>query len=136
MAKLTGRVVYIYPTQVIKSKATGNDFQKRDFVIAMQYFDRDTGESTVDETNTPLLTITGDRCQQLDDVRVGQMVTVTYGIRGRRYRDSDNKERIITDINVSSVVPIRSSSSVAVQQASSQSREDPAQENEADDLPF
>lgn len=106
MAKITGQVVYVYPTQQLQSKTTGNQFTKRDFVIAVQTFDRDTGEPTIDTENTPQLTITGDRCSQLDNIQKGQMVSVSYSLRGRRYRGDDNKERIITDINVSSVTPI------------------------------
>ena len=102
MAKLTGKILYIYPTQQLVSKS-GNSFTKRDFVLAMQSFDRDTGEPTIDEENTPMFTLTGDRCSQLDNIQKGQIVTVDFYVRGRRYRDENNKERIITDINVTSV---------------------------------
>lgn len=105
MAKLTGKVLYIYHTQQLTSKS-GNTFNKRDFVIAMQSFDRDTGEPTIDESNTPLLSLTNDRCAQLDNIKVGQIVGVDFYLRGRRYRDENNKEKIITDINVTSVRPI------------------------------
>lgn len=104
MAKITGKIICIYPTQQLQSKS-GNAFYKRDFVIAVQSFDRDTGEPAIDESNTPLLSLTNDRCTQLDSVRVGHIVTVDFYIRGRRYRDDSNKEKIITDINVTSVRP-------------------------------
>lgn len=52
MATIKGRMVYIYPTQQLTSKS-GNAFQKRDFVFAVQRFDPDTGEVSVDEDNTP-----------------------------------------------------------------------------------
>lgn len=61
MAKITGKILYIYPTQQLTSKS-GNTFTKRDFVLAVQSFDRDTGEPTIDEGNTPLLSLTNDRC--------------------------------------------------------------------------
>lgn len=102
MAKITGKLIYIYPTQQLTSKS-GNVFTKRDFVIAVQSFDRDTGEPTIDSENTPMLTLTGDRCSQLDSIHKDQIVTVDFYIRGRRYRDENNKEKIITDINVTSV---------------------------------
>ncbi len=104
MAKLTGKVLYIYPTQQLTAKS-GNAFTKRDFVIAVQSFDRDTGEPTIDTENTPQLSLTNDRCSQLDNIAVGQIVTVDFYLRGRRYRDEQNKEKIITDINVTSVRP-------------------------------
>lgn len=102
MAKITGKIIYVYPTEQMVSKS-GNAFQKRDFVIAVQSFDRDTGEPTIDEDNTPQLTLTGDRCPQLDNITPGQIVTVDFYLRGRRYRDQNNKERILTDVNVTSV---------------------------------
>lgn len=102
MAKISGRIVYIYPTVQLQSKS-GNAFLKRDFVIAVQSFDRDTGEPTIDEDNIPLLSLTGDRCSQLDAIKKGDIVTVDFYLRGRRYRGDDNRERIITDINVTAV---------------------------------
>lgn len=102
MAKITGKVLYIYPAQQLTSKS-GNAFSKRDFVLAVQRFDPDTGEATIDDTNTPQLTLTGDRSSQLDNVKQGDIVTVDFYLRGRRYRDESNKEKIITDINVTSV---------------------------------
>lgn len=102
MAKITGKVLYIYPAQQLTSKS-GNAFSKRDFVIAAQRFDPDTGEATIDDTNTPQLTLTGDRSSQLDNIKQGDIVTVDFYLRGRRFRGEDNKEKIITDINVTSV---------------------------------
>lgn len=52
MATIKGRMVYIYPTQQLTSKS-GNAFQKRDFVFAVQRFDPDTGEVSVDEAQHP-----------------------------------------------------------------------------------
>ena len=74
MAKLTGKVLFIYPTQQLTAKS-GNAFSKRDFVLAVQSFDRDTGEPTIDTENTPQLSLTNDRCSQLDNIAVGQIVT-------------------------------------------------------------
>lgn len=138
MAKITGQVVYVHPTQQLQSKTTGNQFTKRDFVIAVQTFDRDTGEPTIDAENTPQLTITGDRCSQLDNISVGQIVSVTYALRGRRYRGDDNKERIITDINVSSVTPIGEQRQRPPQPAQQpvQAAQEENKEDKIDDLPF
>lgn len=138
MAKITGQVVYVYPTQQLQSKTTGNQFTKRDFVIAVQTFDRDTGEPTIDAENTPQLTITGDRCSQLDNISVGQIVSVTYSLRGRRYRGDDNKERIITDINVSSVTPIGEQRQRSPQPAQQpvQTAQEENKEDKIDDLLF
>lgn len=146
MAKLTGKILYIYPTQQLVSKS-GNSFTKRDFVLAMQSFDRDTGEPTIDEENTPMFTLTGDRCSQLDNIQKGQIVTVDFYVRGRRYRDENNKERIITDINVVSVRAngVAMPSTAPIQPAPSPSPDQPANppqpsavasQDPASDLPF
>lgn len=136
MAKITGQLLHVYPTQQLQSKS-GNQYQKRDFVIAVQTFDRDTGEPTVDPENTPQLTVTGDRCAQLDNIVKGQMVTVTYSLRGRRYRGEDNKERIINDINVISVTASGGAAAAAPAQPAPVQQQTPAPAvQQGDDLPF
>lgn len=140
MAKITGKVLYIYPAQQLTSKS-GNAFSKRDFVLAVQRFDPDTGEATIDETNTPQLTLTGDRSSQLDNIKQGDIVTVDFYLRGRRFRGEDNKEKIITDINVSSVrlvatrlIPVTPSPQPTPDEAHETSPAQPKDPN--DDLPF
>lgn len=137
MATIKGRMVYIYPTQQLTSKS-GNSFQKRDFVFAVQRFDPDTGEVTVDTENTPMLSVTGDRCTLLDRIKAGDFITVTYSLRGRRYRRDDGKEAIINDIDVRSIrlddiylAPVEQSAA-ATPSATTQ----PAQQGSVDDLPF
>ncbi len=132
MAKITGKVLYIYPTQQLTSKS-GNAFTKRDFVIAAQSFDRDTGEATIDDTNTPMLSLTGDRCSQLDSIKTGDIVAVDFYLRGRRFRGDDNKEKVITDINVSSV-RVTTQGAQPPQPASSSAT--PQSANPENDLPF
>lgn len=139
MAKLTGKIVYIYPSKTLTSK-NGNAYQKRDFVIAMQSFDRDTGEPTIDENNTPQLSLIGDRCSQLDGVNSGDTVTVDFFLRGTRFRGEDGKEKIINDVNVTSVrVTSRSATAPAsMPQAApeSTSAPDPGNKDKNEDLPF
>lgn len=134
MATIKGKMLYIYPTQQLTSKS-GNTFQKRDFVVAVQRFDPETGEVSVDDDNTPVFSVFGDRCPQLDALKAGDTVTVTYNLRGRRYRDDNNKERIINDIDVRSV---RGENQPAQQPASrpSQTASDTKPKDPADDLPF
>ncbi len=134
MAKITGQVVHVYPTQQLQSQTTGNSFTKRDFVIAVQTFDRDTGEPTIEHDNTPQFTMLGERCSQLDNIAKEQLVSVSYAIRGRRYRGEDKKERIITDINVSSVSPIETATPSQPRQAAQGQADNGARGD--DDLPF
>ncbi|MDE6651393.1 MAG: DUF3127 domain-containing protein [Paramuribaculum sp.] len=142
MAKLTGKVLYIYPTQQLTAKS-GNAFSKRDFVLAVQSFDRDTGEPTIDTENTPQLSLTNDRCTQLDNIAVGQIVTVDFYLRGRRYRDESNKEKIITDINVTSVrgistvpTPTPQTQAAPAHSPTPSPSPQPQPNSKQDDLPF
>lgn len=137
MATIKGRMVYIYPTQQITSKS-GNTFQKRDFVFAVQRFDPDTGEVSVDKDNTPMLSVTGDRCALLDRIKAGDSITVTYSLRGRRYHRDDGKEAIINDIDVRAIRldAIRPESVEQPAAASPSATAQPEQQGSVDDLPF
>lgn len=137
MATIKGKMVYIYPVQQLTSKS-GNAFQKRDFVFAVQRFDPDTGEVSVDEDNTPMLSVTGDRCALLDRIKAGDHITVTYSLRGRRYRRDDGKEAIINDIDVRAIrldairpEPVEQPVSTSLVETAQ-----PAQQGSIDDLPF
>lgn len=94
--KITGRVFAIGQTQTLTSKS-GNIFTKRDLVITVRKFDQYTGQPTDDSGNTPKFTFIGDRCQQLDNVKVGDIVVVYFDISGREYK-KDNTIDYITDI--------------------------------------
>lgn len=136
MATIKGKMIYIYPTQQLTSKS-GNAFQKRDFVFAVQRFDPETGEVSIDEENTPMLSVTGDRCLQLDPLKPGDAITVSYNLRGRRYRRDDGKETIINDIDVRSVRGEFQSRQPVVQASTpTEQTQQPATKNDDDDLPF
>lgn len=136
MATIKGKMIYIYPTQQLTSKS-GNAFQKRDFVFAVQRFDPETGEVSIDEENTPMLSVTGDRCLQLDPLKPGDAITVSYNLRGRRYRRDDGKETIINDIDVRSVRgEFQPKQPVAQASTPTEQTQQPAAKNDDDDLPF
>ena len=102
MATMRGRIVYIYPTEQKTSKE-GKAYKQRDFVIALQKVNTETGAVEIDETNTPLLSVFGRRCDYIGSIPVGNMVDITYEIHGSRYRGSDGKERIQTHVRVTNV---------------------------------
>lgn len=145
MAKLTGKVKEIYPTNELPTKK-GGTFKRRDLVIMMQSFDRETGEPTIDPDNTPVLTLSGDRCALLDNIAVGQIISVDYYISGRRYIDKEGKEKLMTSINVTNIKAISAAPTVVKVQP----KQEPAapvteqakvpegenQEGPIDDLPF
>lgn len=94
--QITGKVLYIYPTQQISSKDGSKTLTKRSIVIDCTRFDPYTGERGYE--NTPMMEFTGDRCAELDKFKPGQIVTISFDVQGSRYRDKDNKEQIFTRI--------------------------------------
>lgn len=101
--KITGRVLKIGPSQSIMAKS-GNQFVKRDVVIMVRRFDPNTGEPIFDEYNTPKFSFMNDRCQQLDRIKVGEIVNISFDVRGRAY-EKDGKTDYLNDLNPFSIIP-------------------------------
>ncbi|MBD5585348.1 MAG: DUF3127 domain-containing protein [Clostridia bacterium] len=101
--KITGRVLNIGPSQSIIAKS-GNQFVKRDVVIMVRKFDPYTGEPSFDELNTPKFSFMNEKCQQLDKIKVGEIVNISFDVRGRAY-EKDGKKDYLTDVNPFSIVP-------------------------------
>lgn len=103
--KITGRVLHVGTPQTFNSKS-GNQFVKRDVVIMVRKFDQYTGEPTFDELNTPKFSFMNEKCQQLDQIRVGFIVTINFDLRGRAYK-KDERTEYITDVSPFSIVADR-----------------------------
>lgn len=103
--QITGKILYIYPTQQITTKG-GNAFLKRSLVLDITRFDPYTGERGFE--NTPVLDFSGDQCQELDKYRTGQVVTVSFNIQGTRYKNADGKEQIFTSVRPYRIEPHQS----------------------------
>lgn len=139
MSKIIGQLIYIYPEVSAPLKSGEGTFVKRDFVIAVQRFDPDTGEPTIDTDNTPMFTLFGaDRVHQLDALKIGDIVSITYFLRGRKYRDSEGKERLATDIYVQSVTPAHGQPKpvAANPQPQAMPQQQPVAQPVSDGLPF
>ena len=95
--KITGSILIIEPTQSLVSTKTGNSYTKRDLIIAVRTFDPHTGQPEVNRDNTPKLTFMGDRCRDLDQFKVGDIVVVDFDINGRSY-DKDGKTEYFTEV--------------------------------------
>lgn len=93
---LTGKILYIYPTQQLPSKDGSKTYLKRGIVIDATRFDPYTGERGFE--NTPMLEFIGDRCAELDKYQVGQIVTISFDVQGSRYRNKDGVEQIFTRV--------------------------------------
>jgi len=94
--QITGKILYIYPTQQITSKDGSKTIEKRSLVIDCTRFDPYTGERGIE--NTPLLEFTNDRCAELDKFQVGQVVTISFDVQGARYKDTKGVEQIFTRV--------------------------------------
>ncbi len=94
--RITGRVFAISQTRSSQSKS-GNSYTMRDLVITIRKFDPYTGQPSDDMGNTPKFTFMNDRCQQLDNIKVGDIVIVHFDISGREYQ-KDGRTEYITDI--------------------------------------
>lgn len=89
--KITGSVLHIGAPVNLPSKS-GTQFTKRDIVITVRKFDPYTGQPSDDTGNTPKFTFVNDRCQQLDGIRPGDIVTIHFDIQGRCYEKDGKKE--------------------------------------------
>lgn len=94
--KISGTVFAIGQTQSFQSKS-GNPYKMRDLIITIRKFDPYTGQPSDDIGNTPKFTFMGEKCQQLDNINVGDIVVVHFDISGREYQ-KDGKTNYITDI--------------------------------------
>lgn len=143
--QLTGKILYIYPSQQIASKDGSKTIVKRGIVIDCTRFDPYTGERGFE--NTPMLEFIGDRCAELDKYQAGQVVTISFDVQGTRYRNKDNVEQIFTRVQPYRIEPRQTGhSSAPVQQPTPQPtyQQQPqnfpppvdANGNVKDDLPF
>lgn len=94
--KITGKVHIIGEMLTLASKS-GSQYNKRDLVITVIKFDPYTGAPTVDVNNTPKFTFIGERCRDLDNLTIGQTVTVFFEVNGRSY-EREGKTEYFTDL--------------------------------------
>lgn len=94
--KITGTVLHIGDTISLPSKS-GTPFSKRDLVITVRKFDPYTGVPSEDPGNTPKFSFMNSNCQLLDNIKVGDIVTVLFDINGRTY-EKDGRTEYYTDV--------------------------------------
>lgn len=88
--QVTGRLVYIGQPQEIPSKSGGNPFVKREFILDATTHDPYTGERSQYENILPL-EVSGDKCAELDNYRVGDVITVSFALQGREWTNQDGQ---------------------------------------------
>lgn len=75
--KTEGRIVKIYPTQQVSDK-----FKKREFVI----------ETQEQYPQVVKMEVIQDKCGELDKYNVGDLVSVSFNIKGREYTPKGKDE--------------------------------------------
>lgn len=132
--QLTGKILYIYPTQQIPSKDGSKSILKRGIVIDCTRFDPYTGEKNGFE-NTPMLEFVGDRCTELDKFQVGQIVTISFDVQGSRYRNKDGVEQIFTRVQPYRIEARQTQQSSAPSQQPAQTTPQPTYQQQPQSIP-
>ncbi len=83
----TGKLHTIFDTKQVSER-----FTKREFVVEL-----------TDNPKYPqvvLFQLTGDRCAQLDDLRVGDAVRIDFSLRGREWRSPQGEVKYFNSLDV------------------------------------
>lgn len=90
----TGKLHTIFETKQVSER-----FTKREFVIEL-----------ADNPKYPqvvLFQLTGDRCSQLDGMRVGDEVRIEFSLRGREWRSPSGDVKYFNSLDVWKIEPAR-----------------------------
>lgn len=83
---ITGRIYKICPIRTITSQNTANMFYKREIILDASRFDPYTGQKKFD--NWPMIEFSGEEtCKSIDDYKSGDLVTISFDLNGREYKD-------------------------------------------------
>lgn len=93
---ITGRAHRITPTVEIKSKDGQTSFKKRELTLDATRYNPYTGEREFE--NYPTIEFGGDKCALLDDIKKGDIVTVSFDLSGSSYKDAQGTEKWFTRI--------------------------------------
>ena len=88
---------------IFETKQVSERFTKREFVVELQ-----------DNPKYPqavLFQLTGDRCAQLDDFKVGDSVRVEFSLRGREWRSPSGEVKYFNSLDVWKLEPLRAGAS-------------------------
>lgn len=121
--KITG-IVY----EIGRTEQRSERFQSRDLVI-------EKTETAGDKTFTEHIKFqaTNDRCDLLDNIRVGQEVTVSFNLRGRKWENREGKVQYFTNLDIWKVEHANGTTAGTQQSSGSSSMQD---DEGGDSLPF
>lgn len=92
---MTGRVLEIGDTLTIPTKG-GSSITRRELILDCTRHDQYTGEKLFE--NHPAFEFSNNKCAELDNCAVNDIVTVSFDLMGRFYVAQDGTRRNITSI--------------------------------------
>ena len=87
MNTIKAKVHLVGELKTIPSKNGGEPFKKRELVLDASRFDPYTGEKSGD--NFVVIEFSNKRCEELDKVSKGDLVSVSFVLQGREYTDQN-----------------------------------------------
>lgn len=93
--QVIGKIFQIGNTEPIKSKDGSKTYYKRELILDATRFDGITGERGFD--NFPTFEFSGDKCSELDQFKVGEIVTVYFDLQGTKY-EKEGQTKFFTRI--------------------------------------
>lgn len=119
---------------------------KREFLLDATTHDPYTGERSQYENILPL-EVSGDKCAELDQFRVGDVITVSFALQGREWTNQDGQVKRMVSVRCYKLEarrPAHQPAQATVQQPAYQPAPEPqpfppavdANGNPEDDLPF
>ena len=85
--EITGTIHSIFETKQVSER-----FRKREFVV--------TTEDNPKYPQTVIFQATGDRCEQLDGLAVGDEIKVEFSVRGREWRSPSGEVKYFNSLDV------------------------------------
>ena len=98
--QISGKVLIIENAVTIPTKS-GNTFTKRQIVLDASHYDPLTGQKY---ENYPALDFVGNRVNDLDNFKVGDLVTISFALNGRPF-EKDGKTIYITSVTGYKIEP-------------------------------
>ena len=95
--QITGRLVQIGQLVQIPSKSGGQAVTKREFLLDATTHDPYTGERSEYENIVPLEVI-GEKCDELNKFKVGDVITVSFALQGRSWTNQTGEQKRMVSV--------------------------------------
>lgn len=116
---VSGKVLIIEDPVTIPTR-NGNTFTKRQIVVDASHYNPMTGQKY---ENFPAFDFVGNRVNELDSFKVGDLVTISFALNGRPF-EKDGKTTYFTSVNGYKIEPYQRSN-VSYQQSNGNQTNNP-----------